>query len=289
MGAARDMARRRDDGAHPDGGAATHTGMSRTGTAFENGELCLLADVKQREYLVTLASGTTFQSDKGVVLHDDIIGVAEGSTIRSSKGTAMVAMRPRLADHVLRMKRGAAVMYPKDTAALLTWADIAPGCFVVEAGTGSGALTIALARAVGTEGNVLSVERREDHHNHASKLIRSFMGEIPENVDLQVGEVESVLESVQPDRVVLDLPEPWNVVPAAAAALQGGGGFACYVPNIPQVQAVRRALVDSRVFTNTETFEVMMRSWAIDDRSVRPEHRMIGHTGFLTVSRRRAT
>ena len=178
-------------------------------------------------------------------------------------------------------------MYPKDAGALITWADIAPGCVVVEAGTGSGALTIALSRAVGSEGRVVSVERREDHHNRARKLIETFMGSVPGNVDLRIGEVEDVLRTLQPHRVVLDVPEPWEVVPAAAEALPGGGGFACYVPNIPQVQRATDALRESRTFTGIETFEIMMRSWAIDDRSVRPEHRMVGHTGFLTVARRR--
>jgi tRNA (adenine57-N1/adenine58-N1)-methyltransferase len=221
------------------------------------------------------------------VPHSDIIGLAEGSTFRTTTGAAFVAMRPRLADHVLKMKRGAAVMYPKDSGALITWADIAPGCVVVEAGTGSGALTIALSRAVGPEGRVVSVERREDHHNRARKLIESFVGSVPDNVELRIGDLEDVLQTVQPHRIVLDLPEPWSVVPAAAEALPGGGGFVSYVPNIPQVQQVCDALRDSRVFAGVETFEIMMRSWAIDDRSVRPEHRMVGHTGFLTVARRR--
>lgn len=261
--------------------------MTRTGDVFVQGELCLLSDVKERQFLLTLDGGATFQFDKGVVAHSDIIGAPEGSTLRSSTGSALVAMRPRLADHVLRMKRGAAVMYPKDTGALLTWADIAPGCVVVEAGTGSGALTIALSRAVGPDGRVISVECREDHHKHAKKLIRSFAGSVPDNVDLVVGDVNDVLAASTPDRIVLDLPEPWHVVPIAADVLVGGGGFACYVPNIPQVQRVRQALWESKVFTGTETFEMLMRTWAIDDRSVRPDHRMVGHTGFLTVSRKR--
>jgi tRNA (adenine57-N1/adenine58-N1)-methyltransferase len=185
------------------------------------------------------------------------------------------------------MKRGAAVMYPKDAGALITWADIAPGCIVVEAGTGSGALTIALSRAVGPTGRVISVERREDHRNHARKLIENFMGSVPSNVELHVGEVEDILATSNPDRVVLDLPEPWHVVPIAADVLPGGGGFACYLPNIPQVQQVREALWDSKAFTGTETFEILLRTWVIGDRSVRPDHRMVGHTGFLTVTRRR--
>lgn len=261
--------------------------MTRTGEPFAPGDACLLSDTRDRHFLITLAEKATFQFDKGTVPHEDIIGLDEGSTLRSSKGASLVAMRPRLADHVLRMKRGAAVMYPKDTGALITWADIAPGCVVVEAGTGSGALTIALSRAVGAEGRIISVERRADHLNHAEKLIRSFLGEIPSNIEFHVGEVEDVLSTRAPDRVVLDVPEPWHVAPVAARVLVGGGGFACYLPNITQVQRVREALSHEKVFTGTETFEVLMRTWAIDDRSVRPDHRMIGHTGFLTVSRRR--
>jgi tRNA (adenine57-N1/adenine58-N1)-methyltransferase len=261
--------------------------MNRTGDPFTPGDACLLSDVRDRQFLITLEDGSTFQFDKGTLSHDDIIGVAEGSTLRSSKGIALVAMRPRLVDHVLRMKRGAAVMYPKDSGALVTWADIAPGCVVVEAGTGSGALTIALSRAVGVEGSVISVERRDDHLRHAKKLIESFLGEIPSNIEFHVGEVEDVLSSAAPDRVILDIPEPWKVVPAVAEALVGGGSFACYLPNIPQVQQVRDALWNEKAFAGTDTFEVMMRDWVIDDRSVRPDHRMVGHTGFLTVTRRR--
>lgn len=287
MGASGDLAGGRNDGPDTDGGPSSHVGMTRTGEPFVPGEPCLLSDVKDRQFLLTLDVGATFQFDKGVVSHDLLIGLPEGSTLRSSKGAFLVALRPRLADHVLMMKRGAAVMYPKDAGALITWADIAPGCVVVEAGTGSGALTIALSRAVGSEGRVISVERRPDHLEHAQKLIRSFLGDLPSNIDFRTGNVEDVLSTCTPDRIVLDVPEPWQVVPIAARVLVGGGGFACYVPNVPQIQQVRDALWQEKAFTGTETFEVLMRTWAIDDRSVRPDHRMVGHTGFLTVSRRR--
>ena len=261
--------------------------MTRTGDPFVESESCLLSDIKNRQFLITLDHKATFQFDKGIVHHSELIGRREGSTIRTSTGATLIAMRPRLADHVLRMKRGAAVIYPKDAGALITWADIAPGCVVVEAGTGSGALTIALSRAVGTEGRVISVERREDHLNHARKLVGCFVGSLPSNIEFVLGEVEDVMEDHTPDRIVLDIPDPWSVVNAATKVLPGGGGFACYVPNVPQVQQVREALWDTRAYTGTETFEVMMRGWTVDDRSVRPEHRMIGHTGFITVSRRR--
>ncbi len=287
MGSHRHLGGRCDDGGHGHGDADSHAVKKRTGDLFVHGEACLLSDAKGRQFLLTLDSTSTFQFDKGTVPHAEIIGLPEGSTLRSSAGTALVAMRPRLADHVLRMKRGAAVMYPKDTSVLITWADIAPGCVVVEAGTGSGALTLALSRAVGAGGRVVSVERREDHAQHAKRLIESFVGTVPENIELRIGDVEDVLDGVRPDRIVLDLPEPWHSTAIAARVLPGGGGFACYLPTVPQVQKVREALSETRSFTGSETFEVMMRTWTIDGRSVRPDHRMIGHTGFLTVSRKR--
>lgn len=259
----------------------------RTGDRFVTGETCLLNDVRGKQYLVTLSEGVTFQSDKGSIRHDAIIGEPEGSLIPTNRDTPFVALRPRLADYVLRMKRGAAVMYPKDTGPLITWADVAPGCVVVEAGTGSGGLTLALSRAVGDHGMVVSVERREDHATHARRLIEAFAGEIPNNIDLRVGDVEAVIEEVEPDRIVLDLPEPWHSVGPAARWLRGGGTLASYLPTVPQVQTLRESLDDARTFTEIETFEVLMRNWTIDGRSVRPDHRMVGHTGFITIARKR--
>ena len=259
----------------------------RTGDPFVAGEACLLNDVRGKQYLVTLSEGTTFQSDKGSIRHEAIIGEPEGSLIPTNRGTPFVALRPRLADYVLRMKRGAAVMYPKDTGPLITWADIAPGCVVVEAGTGSGGLTLALSRAVGEQGRVVSVERREDHATHARRLIEAFAGDVPHNIDLRVGDVEAVVEDVMPDRIVLDLPEPWHSVEPAALFLRGGGTFASYLPTVPQVQTLREALADARTFTEVDTFEILLRNWTIDGRSVRPDHRMVGHTGFITIARKR--
>ena len=166
VGETRHLARRRDDGAHPDGGVVASAHV-RAGSPFVEGESCLLYDVRGRQYLLTLKASGSFQFDKGTLAHAAIIGAPEGATLRSSKDSPLVAVRPRLADYVLKMKRGAAVLYPKDTGPLITWADIAPGDTVLEAGTGSGALTLALARAVGPDGRVVTVERREDHATHA--------------------------------------------------------------------------------------------------------------------------
>lgn len=254
---------------------------------FRDGDLCLLFDKRDRRYLIELAAGTTFQFDRGSVAHDSLIGVDEGSTIRSSTNAPLVAVRPGYADYVLSMKRGAAVMYPKDTAAMITWADVGPGMTVVEAGTGSGSLTMAAARAVGPSGSVISVERRDDHSRHAQRLVRALGDRVPDVIEFRVGEVVDVVGRVRPDRVLLDIPEPWDVVPIAAQRLPGGGTFACYLPTVPQVQSVREAITDTGVFFTVDTFEVLMRHWAVDGRSVRPEHRMVGHTGFITVARTR--
>lgn len=254
---------------------------------FEPGDPCLLFDRKERRYLIELIPGAQFHHHHGVVPHDDIIGSEEGSRLHSSLGSALVVLRPRLADFALKMPRGAAVVYPKDVGAILVWADIKPGNIVVEAGTGSGALTMALARAVGEAGRVVSFEVRDDHAALAKKRITGFFGDVPDHVELRLGSVEEGLQEMEPDRIVLDLPEPWHAVPTAAANLAPGGIFCCYVPTVPQVQTVRSALAEAGAFLDIMTFEMMMREWTVDGRSVRPNHRMIGHTGFITVARKR--
>ncbi|MEZ5176078.1 MAG: tRNA (adenine-N1)-methyltransferase [Acidimicrobiia bacterium] len=254
---------------------------------FAEGESCLAYDHRGKRHLLSLKAGDTFHYDRGTIAHDDIIGRPEGSAVVSTMGSEVVVVRPRLADYVLKMKRGAAVVYPKDAGAIVTWADIAPGHSVVEAGTGSGALTLVLSRAVGPEGRVVTVERRGDHLTHAKRVIAGFAGSVPHNVTFIEGSVEHELESIVPDRVVLDLPEPWAVVPVAASQLTGGGVLAAYLPTVPQVQQLRDAIADAGVFFEIDTFEIIMRSWSVSGRSVRPEHRMVGHTGFITVGRRR--
>jgi tRNA (adenine57-N1/adenine58-N1)-methyltransferase len=245
-----------------------------------------LFDKKGRRYLIELIPGAQFHHHHGVLPHDDIIGTEEGTTVRSSLGRPLVLLRPRLADYALKMPRGAAVVYPKDTGAILMWADIKPGNVVVEAGTGSGALTMALARAVGESGRVVSYEMRKDHAALARKRITGFFGYVPDQIDLEIGSIEEGLAEHRPDRVVLDLPEPWHTVPVAAERLAPGGIFCCYLPTVPQVQEVRKALDETDAFLDIMTFEMMMREWAVEGRSVRPSHRMIGHTGFITVARK---
>ena len=249
---------------------------------FEPGEPVLLIDRKSRRYLFDLGTGREFHTHTGVIAHDAIIGAPEGTRLRSTRGAAFLAVRPTLADAVLKMPRGAQVVYPKDTGAILVLADIFPGARVLEAGLGSGALSMALLRA----GAVVSgYERREDFYARARANVERFCD--PEALDRYRTEVRDVYEGIDEsglDRVVLDLPEPWQVVPHAGQALRPGGILLAYTPSIVQVQRLRQALDDSP-FDLHETVEVMHRGWHVEGDAVRPNHRMVAHTGFLTVSR----
>ena len=252
---------------------------------FVAGDLCLLVDARGRRYLVDLIGGSSFQYHAGTLDHDDVIGSAPGSVLRSSRGSRLVALRPRLVDYVLEMPRGAQVVYPKDLGAIVQWADVAPGHRIAEAGTGSGALTMALIRAVGPAGSVLSVERRPDHLQHARRVVSRFLGGLPENLHLVAGDIADVLPGAEVDRVILDLPEPWTIVDAAARALVPGGVLAAYLPTVPQVVHLHEALRSSGRFTGLETMEMFVRDWRLEGRSVRPASQMVGHTGFLTFAR----
>lgn len=254
---------------------------------FAPGDPCLLFDQKGRRYLIELIPGREFHFHQGALAHDDIVGCPNGATLRSSRGAELVAMRPRLADYVVKMGRGPTVVYPKDAGPILMWADIGPGMTVVEAGTGSGGLTMVLARAVLPGGVVVSVERREDHAREARRRISGFYRTDLDQVRFRVGAVEEVIAEAGPDRIVLDVPEPWHSVERAAEHLPGGGVFCCFLPTVPQVQTVRDAIAATDRFIEIDTFEVLHRQWAVEGRSVRPEHRMVGHTGFITVARKR--
>jgi tRNA (adenine57-N1/adenine58-N1)-methyltransferase catalytic subunit len=252
---------------------------------FADGDLCLLIDAKGRKHLVDLRAGRTFQFHAGVIRHEDIIGAEAGVVVRTGTGAKVAALRPRLADYVLTMRRGAQVVYPKDLGPMIHWGDARTGHLVVEAGTGSGALTMALLAAVGPTGRVVSVDRREDHQAHARGVMERFLGAIPANLELVVGEVAEVVSLHRPDRVFLDLPEPWHVVSPAAEALTPGGVLCSYLPTVPQVMHLHDALRRARRYAAVETFETLHREWQFEGRSVRPRSQMVGHTGFITVAR----
>ena len=255
---------------------------------FGSGEQVLLIDQRDRTYLFRLQTGGTYHTHSGTLAHDGLIGRPEGTRAETSGGMVVTAFRARFADYALKMKRGAQVISPTDLGPILTYADVFPGARVLEAGTGSGALTIALCRAVGDPGAVVSYEAREEHHAQAVANIEGFFGKVPEILDLRVGEVADVgLTGERFDRCVLDLATPWEPLGSIASVLEPGGVFCAYVPTTIQLQQLVLAL-PAQGFLHIESFEVMRRSWHVTERSVRPDHRMIGHTGFLTVARRTA-
>lgn len=255
--------------------------MTGTADEFTYGERALLIDSKQRRYLVTLKEGGEFHSHAGFVPHADIVGRGEGRRVESTRGARYIVLRPTLEDFVVEMPRGAQVIYPKDLAPILMMADIAPGSRVLESGVGSGALSMAMLRAGAV---VTGYELRPDFADKARSNVRSFLGEVA--LERYAVEVRDCYEGVEGrfDRVVLDLPEPWNVVPHAENALRPGGILVAYTPSITQAVETRRAMA-SPAWTATRTMEVLHRGWHIEGASVRPDHRMVAHTGFLTAGR----
>jgi tRNA (adenine57-N1/adenine58-N1)-methyltransferase catalytic subunit len=251
--------------------------------AFAAGEKALLLDSKKRRYMIDLADAGEFHSHNGFVPHADVIGRREGVVVRSTKGSEYTVLRPTLEDFVVEMPRGAQVIYPKDLAPICMLADIGPGVRVFETGIGSGALSMTMLRY---GADIVGYEIREDFANRAKKNVESFLG--APALDRYEVHIADSYEGIDPelgmfDRVVLDLPEPWNVVPKAEAVLQAGGLLVAYTPSITQAVQVREALKGKWI--DARTIEVLHRGWHIEGQAVRPDHRMVAHTAFLSVAR----
>jgi tRNA (adenine57-N1/adenine58-N1)-methyltransferase len=254
---------------------------------FAPGDQVQLTDPKGRQHRLVLTAGRTFHTHRGALAHDDLIGQPEGSVVTSAGGTPYVALRPLLADYTLSMARGAAVVYPKDAAQIVAMADIFPGATVIEAGAGSGALSSWLLRAIGEEGLLLSYERRPDFAEIARANVEQFFGGPHPAWRLTVGDLPAG-ELTDADRMVLDMLAPWEHAQTAAAALIPGGVLCCYVATTTQLARTVSALRDQGSFAEPAAWETMQRGWHVDGLAVRPEHRMVGHTGFLITARRLA-
>jgi tRNA (adenine57-N1/adenine58-N1)-methyltransferase len=252
------------------------------------GERVQLTDPKGRQHTVTLEAGKQFHTHRGAIEHDALIGAPEGSIVTSTSGTPYLAMRPLLADFVLSMPRGAAVVYPKDAAHIIILGDIHPGAVVVEAGAGSGALTCSLLRAVGQSGRVVSYESRADHAEVAARNVETFYGCRPQNWTLRVADVADHPSGEAADRVILDMLSPWEVLPHVSDALRPGGVLLGYVATTTQLSRLVEALRDHGGYTEPTAWESLIRGWHVVGLAVRPEHRMIGHTAFLVMARRLA-
>jgi tRNA (adenine57-N1/adenine58-N1)-methyltransferase len=250
------------------------------------GECIILLDpADDKEFLFRMREKGHINLHKGKILHAEIIGKPEGAVVHTSRGDPFLVFRPTLSQFIMHMKRDTSIIYPKDLALILLYADIYPGCTCLEAGIGSGSLTMALLRAVGPEGKVISYEKREEFIQRATKNIQLFMGD-PPNLEIKQRDVYEGIEEEGLDRIILDIPEPWRVVKDAAASLLPGGVFVGYLPTIIQVKSLVDALQAEKRFTSIQSFESLVRDWHIEGLSVRPAHRMVGHTGFLTLARR---
>jgi len=250
---------------------------------FVAGDRVLFVDAKQRRHLILLNDGGELHLHTGVLKHDDVIGSDEGVTVRTTMGARLVVVRPTLSDYVLEMPRGAQVIYPKDLGPILMLGDVHPGARVLESGVGSGALTMALLRGVGSTGQVTGYEIRGDFADRAQRNVEGLLGpDVPLRVEVR--DIYEGIDEQDVDRVILDLPEPWQVVKHAESALRPGGILVAYLPTIGQVMRLREELGGS-AFGMEQTLEVLHRTWHVEGQSVRPDHRMVAHTGFLTSAR----
>ena len=255
---------------------------------FKEGDRVQLTDSKGKMYSFYLSKGGQWHSHKGWINHDSIIGVSEGTTLLSSSGTQYQAMRPLLNDYLLSMPRGATIIYPKDSAVIVGYADIFPGAKVLEAGAGSGALSISLLRAIGQSGQLTSFEARDEFLENAKSNVKNYFGELPSNWKLLHGRVEEAQFSGQFDRVIFDMLAPWDCLESAFQALIPGGVLCCYVATTTQLSKTAEALKARGDFSEPESFETLLRSWHHEGLAVRPMHSMNAHTGFLLFTRKLA-
>ena len=265
--------------------------MNQDRTYFQVGDRVQLTDVKGRKHTVTLEAGREFHTNHGAISHDDLIGQPQAITVTSTGNYVYLALRPLLSDFVLSMPRGAAVIYPKDAAAIVGFADIFPGAVVVEAGVGSGALSCSLLRAIGADGHLYSYERREDFAAIAQKNVTTFFGERPTNWTVELGSMQeqvSTLDDASVDRVILDMLAPWECVDAVTRIIRPGGVLMIYVATTTQMAKVIEEIRLTKKWTDPQGQELIQRTWHVEGLAVRPSHKMQGHTAFLVQARRLA-
>ena len=259
---------------------------------FQPGDRVQLTDPKRRHATIVLKPGEKYHTHKGMIAHDDIIGAHEGTVVTSEQGTQYLCFRHLLVDHVLSMPRGAAVIYPKDSAQILVEGDIFPGARVLEAGAGSGALSMTLLRAIGPTGELISYEIREDHLEYAEANVDEFFGGRPTNWSPRLGDLKEVtladIGGEPVDQIILDMLEPWECLSTVKELLMPGGVFMTYVATVPQLMKVMEGIREQQCFTEPRAWESLVRDWRVEGLATRPEHRMNAHTAFLVWTRRLA-
>lgn len=270
----------------------TENHSHRPSGPFREGDRVQLTGPKGRLHTVTLRQDGELHTHHGVLRHRDLIGLPDGSVVANSSGHDYLALRPLLRDFAMSMPRGAAIVYPKDAAQIVMQADVFPGATVVEAGVGSGALSLSLLRAVGPAGRLVSFERRDDFAEVARGNVETFFGATPSTWEVVVGDLVEALPSTLPagtvDRVVLDMLAPWECIDVVADALTPGGVVLCYIATATQLSRLAEYIRSTGLFTDPDASETMVRGWHVEGLAVRPDHRMVAHTGFLLTARRLA-
>ncbi|MGB9804200.1 tRNA (adenine-N1)-methyltransferase [Desulfofundulus sp.] len=252
---------------------------------FKEGELVVFAD-QRIKLLQRLTPGERLHTYWGYIEHDEVLGLEPGSIVRTSEGKKLYVFYPTLSNYIVKMPRKSGIIYPKDLGIIMMWGDIRPGHRVLVGGVGSGALLLAVLRQVGTAGKVVAYDIRQDMLDCAMENIKAWFGHLPSHLELKLGDIYEAGGESGFDRVILDVPEPWRAVRTLDNALVPGGILCSYLPSIMQVRTFTTVLQKSGTFGLIETLEVMLRSWHIEGRAVRPQHRMVGHTGFLTFARK---
>jgi tRNA (adenine57-N1/adenine58-N1)-methyltransferase catalytic subunit len=262
--------------------------VSATGP-FAVGDRVQLTDAKGRHYTMLLSAGGEFHTHRGAIAHDAVVGLPEGSVVKSANGEPFLVLRPLLVDYVMSMPRGAQLIYPKDAAQIVLEGDIFPGARVLEAGAGSGALTCSLLRAVGPDGRVISYDVRADHAEHARRNVETYFGCAPANWQLIISDVaDADLAAGSVDRVVLDMLAPWEVLDTVSRVVVAGGVLIIYLATVTQLSKTVEALREQQCWTEPRAWETLQRGWNVVGLAVRPQHNMRGHTGFLVSARRLA-
>lgn len=259
---------------------------------FSAGDRVQLTGPKGRINTIVLTKGGRHGTHRGEIKHDDIIGKPSGSVIENHNGEKFLALKPLLSDYVLSMPRGAQIIYPKDAGQIIVEGDIFPGAVVIEAGVGSGALSSYLLRAIGDKGKLFSFELREEFAQIAEANVANFLGVSPKNWKITIGALQDklsgVLKNSSADRAVLDMLAPWECIAEVEKALKPGGLVICYVATATQLSRVAEEIKATGRFTSVVAFETLVRPWHLEGLAVRPEHRMISHTGFLLTARKLA-
>jgi tRNA (adenine57-N1/adenine58-N1)-methyltransferase len=252
---------------------------------FKEGELVIFAD-RRVQFLQRLIPGERLNTYWGYIAHDEVLGLEPGSVVKTSEGKKLYVFYPTLSNYIIKMPRKSGIIYPKDLGIIMMWADVRPGDRVLLGGVGSGALLLAVLRQVGPAGKVVAYDVRQDMLECAIENIKACFGDLPSYLELRLGDIYEPTGESGFDRVLLDVPEPWRAVKTVDNALIPGGILCSYLPSIIQVRTFATVLQKSGIFGLIETVEVMLRSWHIEGRAVRPQHRMVGHTGFLTFARK---